>query len=224
MWKVPDGQIPTVYIEGGRAPLGNRVKQTSTESGDDSAPHHSQPGDDPAPPPAPIKRYPTRSRKEPTEWWRAQSTATSFLADITEPSTAEEALNGDYANEWRLAMDEEMASLLENETWTLEKLPPGAMAIPVKWVFKVKRDASGNLDRFKARLVAKGFKQREGIDFDEVYAPVGKFSTLRTLIAKVTAEDLELHQLDVKTAFLNGYLEEDLWIEQPPGYEEGAPA
>ena len=193
------------------------------ESGGNSDGHDTEPGDDPAPPSAPIKRYPTRSRNAPSEWWRAQSTASSFLADITEPSTAEQALNGDHANEWRTAMDEEMASLLENETWNLEKLPPGAMAIPVKWVFKVKRDADGNVDRFKARLVAKGFKQREGIDFDEVYAPVGKFSTLRTLIAKVTAEDMELHQLDVKTAFLNGYLEEDLWIEQPPGYEEGGP-
>jgi hypothetical protein len=80
------------------------------------------------------------------------------------------------------------------------------------------RDASG---RFKRK--AQECAGRLWIDFDEVYAPVGKFSTLRTLIAKVTAEDMELHQLDVKTAFLNGYLEEDLWIEQPPGYEEGSP-
>ena len=115
-------------------------------------------------------------------------------------------------------MDEEMTLLLANETWTLETLPRGMSAIPVKWVFKVKTDAKGKVERHKARLVAKGFKQREGIDFDEVFAPVSKYATLRALLSKVAAE---MHQIDIKTAFLNGELEEEVYVLQAPGYEDG---
>jgi hypothetical protein len=143
----------------------------------------------------------------------------AHMAVIHEPTTMDEALQSDEADMWQQAMNEEMASLLKNNTWTLEYPPPGITPIPVKWVFKIKRDGVGNMERFKARLVAKGFRQREGIDYDEVFAPVSKYTTLRALLALAAVEDLEIHQLDIKTAFLNGELEEDVWIQQPPGYE-----
>jgi hypothetical protein len=120
-------------------------------------------------------------------------------------------------------MDEEIKSLHTNKTWTLQLLPAGAKAIPVKWVYKIKRDSQGNIERYKARLVAKGFMQREGIDFEDVYAPVSKHTTLRALLSKAAQEDLELYQLDIKTAFLYGELEEEIYITQPPGYEQGSP-
>lgn len=163
-------------------------------------------------------RYPTRQRHQPIEWWKSYATK---VTDHLEPLTYEEALAAPDAAQWKLAMDEEMASLQENGTWSLEEQPAGVNPIPVKWVFKIKRDAAGNIERYKARLVAKGFMQKEGIDYNEVFAPVSKHTTLRTLIALTAAEDLELHQLDIKTAFLNGTLEETIYMRQPQGYEEG---
>jgi hypothetical protein len=120
-------------------------------------------------------------------------------------------------------MDEEFASLLENGTWELEKLLLGFKALPVKWVYKIKRDANGNIERYKARLVAKGYLQKQGVDFEEVYAPVSKHTSLRALLAVLAARDMELHQLDVKTAFLNGELEKEIYMQQAQGYEEGGP-
>ena len=102
-----------------------------------------------------------------------------------------------------------MASLQENCTWTLEEQPNGVRPNPIKWVYKVKRDALGNIERYKARLVAKSFMQQEGINYNEVFGPVSKHTSLRTLLTLAAVEDMEL-QLDSKTAFLNGDLEETI--------------
>jgi transposase InsO family protein len=142
--------------------------------------------------------------------------------NVEEPTTYKEAVDSLQSSMWKQAMNEELQSLHEYRTWTLETPPKGTVTIPCKWVYKVKTDARGNIERFKARIVAKGFKQRPGIDFDQVWAPVSKHSSLRTLLAIVADKNLELDQLDVKTAFLNGDLEEELWMDQPEGYVQGS--
>ena len=156
------------------------------------------------------------------KWWRTYL-ETAAAAVVDEPQTYEEALSSDHSDKWRQAMDDEIKSLHANQTWTTQPIPSGVRAIPVKWVYKIKRDANGNIERYKARLVAKGFRQKAGVDFDEVFAPVSKYATLRALLAVAAVEDLELHQLDIKTAFLNGVLEEEVYIDQPVGYKEGGP-
>jgi hypothetical protein len=120
-------------------------------------------------------------------------------------------------------MDEEMRSLLDNDTGELVERPEGVKPIPMKWVYKVKRDAQGNVEQYKFRLVAKGFLQKQGVNFEEVYAPMSKHTTLRMLLAIVTQQELELHQLDVKTTFLNGELKEEIYMQQSQGYEQGGP-
>ena len=167
----------------------------------------------PAELPSAVRRS-LRDRRQPGEWW-----ATAAVELQPDPTSLDEALGGDEAPMWKQAMQDEYNALMGNKTWELEPLPPGTRKLPVKWVFKRKRDAAGNIERYKARLVVLGCRQRAGVDYQEIYAPVGKHATLRTLLAVVAARDLELHQLDVANAFLNGELEEDVWIEQPPGYK-----
>jgi hypothetical protein len=170
------------------------------------------------PPDAQPPRRSGRAKSVPKK-----ASALTMKVTSQEPRTAEEALSGPDAEHWRQAMEDEYRSLLENDTWELVDATPGIQPIPVKWVFKIKRDADGKIERYKARLVVKGFMQREGIDFEEVFAPVSKHTTLRALLALAAEQDLELHQLDIKTAFLNGELEEQVYMKQPPGYEEGGP-
>lgn len=114
-------------------------------------------------------------------------------------------------------MNEEIMSLLEKNTWSILDLPPGAKKIPCRWVFALKHAPDGSISRFKARLVAQGFRQIPGVDYFDTYAPVTSSCTIRIMLSYAAAEDLEIRQLDVKTAFLNGELEEQIWIAPPEG-------
>ena len=104
------------------------------------------------------------------------------------------------------AMNEEIRAVEENKTWRLVELPPGHRPIGLRWVYKVKKDAAGNIVRHKARLVTKGYVQRAGIDFDEVFAPVARLESVRLLVATAAHAGWSLHHLDIKSAFLNGEL------------------
>ncbi|KAL0414014.1 UNVERIFIED_CONTAM: Retrovirus-related Pol polyprotein from transposon TNT 1-94 [Sesamum radiatum] len=107
---------------------------------------------------------------------------------------------------------------MQNHTWELMDLPPGSTPLGCKWILKRKYKADGSIDKYKARLVAKGFKQKEGLDFFDTYSPVTRITSIRVLIAIAALYDLEIHQMDVKTAFLNGELDEEIYMEQPEGF------
>lgn len=140
--------------------------------------------------------------------------------DIDEPATYEEAVTSPNAEEWITAMKEEMSSMAKNHVWELVDLPPGRKTVGNKWVLKVKRKADGSIDKYKARLVAKGYTQREGIDYEETFSPVVRFASIRLILAIVAHLDLELFQMDVKTAFLNGELDDEIYMDQPKGFQE----
>jgi hypothetical protein len=118
---------------------------------------------------------------------------------------------------WRRAMEEDLQAIKENGTWTLTDLLQGWRAIGLKWVFKVKKDDHGAVVRYKVRLVFKGYAQRQGVDYDEVFAPVARMEVVWLLSALAAQNGYEVHHMDVKTTFLNGELREEVFVEQPPG-------
>lgn len=135
-----------------------------------------------------------------------------------EPTTVKEALSGTDADKWQEAMQDEYDSFNKTNCWTLTELNKGQRPVKSKWVFKIKRDLNGKILRYKARLVAKGFTQKYGIDYQETFAPVVRYSTIRMLFAIAVEYGLHIDQLDVKTAFLNGDLQEEVLMEQPEGF------
>ena len=139
------------------------------------------------------------------------------MTDGGEPECYDEALQDENSSKWELAMKDEMDSLLGNQTWELTELPVGKKALHNKWVYRIKNEHDGS-KRYKARLVVKGFQQKEGIDFTEIFSPVVKTSTIRLVLGMVVAENLHLEQLDVKTSFLHGDLEEDIYMIQLEGF------
>ncbi|CAI7846448.1 unnamed protein product [Closterium sp. NIES-54] len=139
-----------------------------------------------------------------------------------EPASMEEALTGDDREAWLASREDEFKSHMETETWTLPNLPPGKKALDCTWVLHVKTDAEGKLERRKTRLVIKGFQQREGIDFQEVFAPVAKAPTLWFLLAAAAVCGWKVKKMDVKTMFLYGVVDEEIYMKQPEGYDDGS--
>ncbi|KAI3708032.1 hypothetical protein L2E82_37034 [Cichorium intybus] len=144
------------------------------------------------------------------------------VADFALFSDADPLLYEDACldKKWRDAMDEEMKAILKNNTWELVDLPEGHKSIGVKWVYKTKLNERGEIDKHKARLVVKGYKQKYGIDYQEVFAPVIRLETIRLVLALAAQKEWKVHQMDVKSAFLNGTLKENVYIDQPIGYIE----
>ncbi|CAI7876561.1 unnamed protein product [Closterium sp. NIES-54] len=139
-----------------------------------------------------------------------------------EPATLKEALESSDAEEWKKAMECDLKSIEENGTWELVELPEGRKAITSKWLFKIKSDADSNIERYKSRLVAKGYQQKEKVDYKELFASVVKPMTLRTLLAGAAIKGWVVKQMDVTTAFLNGVLEEEIFMAQPEGFDDGS--
>ncbi|KAG8500107.1 hypothetical protein CXB51_003710 [Gossypium anomalum] len=166
-----------------------------------------------------LEKRPRREIRKPARFDDIAAYALP-IADDDVPSTYTEAISNPDGVKWKQAMNEEMQSLHKNRTWKLVTLPKGKKAIGCKWVYAKKEGFPGkNEIRYKARLVAKGYAQKEGIDYNEVFSPIVKHSSIRILLALIAQYDLELVQLDVKTTFLHGDFEEEIYMTQPDGFK-----
>ncbi|KAA0048415.1 putative Polyprotein [Cucumis melo var. makuwa] len=137
------------------------------------------------------------------------------MYNVEDSKDLTEALSSVDVNLWQEAINDEMDSLESNRTWHLVDLPPGCKAIGCKWVLRKKLKPDGSVDKYKARLVAKGFRHRKNINFFDTFSPVTRITSIRVLISITALNNLLIHQMDVKTAFLNGDLEEEIYMEQP---------
>ena len=135
-----------------------------------------------------------------------------------DPKSFKEALTSRDSAFWKECIYDEMDLILSNNTWVLVDLPVGSKPIGCKWVFRRKYNTNGSIQTFKARLVAKGFKQKEGVDYFDAYALVARITSIRVLLVLASIYKLIVHQMDVKTAFLNGDLDEEVYMEQPEGF------
>jgi hypothetical protein len=146
------------------------------------------------------------------------SSYTALMCDLLdeEPTCFEEAIQ---KKEWADAMTEKYRSIIKNNVWEIVPRPKSKDVVSSKWLFKIKHVADGSIEKYKARFVTRGFSQKEGIDYEETFAHVARYTSIRTIIALAAKMKWKLHQMDVKTAFLNGVIEEEVYIEQPQGFE-----
>lgn len=140
------------------------------------------------------------------------------LVELEVPNTYEEAIHCENADKWIEAIQEEIRALEQNKVWIIQKLPEGRKAIGSKWVFKLKYNNQGEIERYKARLCAKGFAQKEGRDYHEIFSPTTRFDSIRVILSVAAHEGYKIKQFDVKTAFLYGELSEEVYMEIPEGF------
>jgi histone deacetylase 1/2 len=159
-----------------------------------------------------------KNRTDGTIAWTATCTSYPLLFH-TEPRDYRAALSSPHR---RTAMETEFTALQQNKTWRLVPSRSGVNIIDCKWVFKIKKKSDGSIERYKARLVAKGFKQRYGLDYEDTFSPVIKPTTIRLLLSMALTKGWHLRQLDIQNAFLHGVLEEEVFMRQPPGFEDSA--
>jgi hypothetical protein len=205
-----------VFDEGGPTPRHERI---ILEPDDDAPP--PSPSPNPATPSRPKRATcpPIQDNNPRYDISSYRHRANVTLADAAEPKTYNEAMASPDTSEWLATCEEEMQTWKDLEVYNIVPRPKGRKVIGSKWVFRVKRGPDGSIQKHKARIIAQGFTQVEGIDFDQTFAPVAKFSSLQTVFALATKHDLELHQMDVKATYLNADLKEDLYMEAPPGFE-----
>nr|GEZ17108.1 putative retrotransposon protein [Tanacetum cinerariifolium] len=165
----------------------------------------------------PIRRS-TRTRHAPYHMCLYIDTEEHELGDLGEPANYKAALLDPESKKWLNAMNVEMQSIKDNDVWVLVELPPNGKTVGSKRLFKKKTDMDGFVHTYKARLVAKGYTQTLGIDYEETFSPVADIRAIRILIAIVAYYDYEIWQMVVKTAFLNGYLNEEVYMDQPEGF------
>ena len=141
-----------------------------------------------------------------------------LLTEVGEPSTFHEAIKSLHKSLWMIAMQEEIEALDKNKTWDLISLLQGRKAIGNRWVYKIKRDANNQVEQYRARLVLKGYAHKEGIDFNEIFSPIVRLAIVKIVLTMCAIFDLHLEQLDVKTYFLHGELEEEIYMLKPEGF------
>jgi hypothetical protein len=203
--------VPQEPVEPVTTDEGEQQQQPQADEGE-----QEQPQIDEAAQAQPSGR-PQRARKSAIpDYYKVYNSEEVQMED--DPTSFEEAMRSEHSSKWLEAVEDELRSMRTNQVWDLEEIPKGAKTVGCKWVYKIKYDSQGNIDKFKARLVAKGYTQREGIDYNETFSPVSCKYSFRIVMALVAYYDLELHQMDVKTAFLNGDLEETVYMAQPKGF------
>ena len=156
--------------------------------------------------------------KTPTKDPKSQPCLMALMCDLVdkEPTCFEEAIKQKV---WVDAMVQEYQYIIKNDVWEIVPRPKDKSMVSSKWIFKTKHPIDGSIEKYKAIFVARGFSQKEGIEYDDTFAPIARYTSIRTILALESNTKWKLHQMDVKTTFLNGLIEEEVYIEQPQRFE-----
>lgn len=170
---------------------------------------------------APDDSYRLQRNRNLPKYLKEFETYSCINGEPGDPTSVQEAMERADWTQWKKAMDQEYQSQMDNHTWILTDLPPGNKALNCKWVFRTKRDASGKIVKQKARLVVKGCAQKKGVNYDETFSPVVRYSSIRYLLALAAEHDFDINQMDAVGVFLQGDLKNEMHMLQPEGYNSG---